>query len=126
MKTKFKLLLLVPFFALLLFSSCQDEVVEITDPSEAEALVAESTLTTLISSASKMDGSKDNIIDQASCLSIELPVTVVVRGLEIIIDSEEDFKVIEKLYDEFEDDEDKLDIVFPITIVLFVFGFLIF
>lgn len=118
MKTKLKLVLLLPFFALLLFSSCQDEVVEITDPTEAEALVAESTLTTLISSASKMDGSKDNIIDQASCLSVELPVTVKVRGLEVIIDSEEDFKIIERLYDEFEDDDDRLDIVFPIKIIL--------
>ncbi|MEP1487081.1 MAG: hypothetical protein ABJK28_01480 [Algibacter sp.] len=118
MKTKLKLLFLLPFFALLLFSSCQEEKVEITDPVEAETLVAESTLTTLISSASKMDGSKDNIIDEASCLSVELPVTVIIRGLEIIIDSEEDLKVIEALYDEFEDDEDTLDIVFPITIVL--------
>ena len=118
MKTKLKLLFLLPFFALLLFASCQEEKVEITDPTEAEALVAESTLTTLISSASKMDGSKDNIIDEASCLSVELPVTVIIKGLEVIIDSEEDLKVIEALYDEFEDDDDKLDIVFPVTIVL--------
>lgn len=118
MKTKLKLVLLLPFFALLMFSSCQEEKVEITNPTEADALVAESTLTSLISSASKMDGSKDNIIDKASCLSIELPVTVVIRGLEVIIDSEEDYKVIEAIYDEFEDDEDKLDIVFPITIIL--------
>ncbi len=117
MKTKMKSLLLLPFFALLMFMSCQEEVIEITEPNEAEALVADSALTTLISSASKMDGSKDNIIDKASCLSIELPVTVVVNGLEIIIDSEEDYKVIEAIFNEFEEDDDRLEIVFPITII---------
>tara|TARA_R110002049_G_scaffold62212_8_gene166533 strand:+ start:6533 stop:8278 length:1746 start_codon:yes stop_codon:yes gene_type:complete len=118
MKTKLRTLLLIPFFALLLFTSCQDEVIEITDPNEAETLVAESTLTSLISATSIMDGSADNIIDNASCLSVELPVTVIVRGLEITIDSREDFKVIEAIFKEFDDDEDKLDIVFPITIIL--------
>ena len=113
-----RLLLLIPFFALLLFTSCQDEVLEITPPEESEALVAESTLTSLISATSIMDGSADNIIDNASCLSVELPVTVIVRGLEITIDSREDFKVIEAIFKEFDDDEDRLDIVFPITIVL--------
>jgi hypothetical protein len=118
MKTNLRTLLLIPFFALLLFTSCQDEVIDITEPNETEALVAESTLTNLMSSTSIMDGSADNIIDKASCLSVELPVTVVVKGLEITIDSREDFKVIEAIFKEFDDDEDKLDIVFPITIVL--------
>ncbi len=115
MKTKF--LILLPFFALLLLTSCQDEVVDITPPNEAEALVANSNLTALVSATSKRDGSKDNIIDKASCLSVELPVTVVVNNLEIIIDSEEDFKTIEAIFDEFEDDDDRLEIIFPITII---------
>ena len=118
MKTKMRTLLLLPFFALLLFTSCQDEVTEISEPNEAEAIAADSNLANLMKSTSFKDGSKDNIIDQASCLSIELPVTVVVHGVEIIIDSEEDYKVIEAIYNKFEDDEDRLDIVFPITIVL--------
>ncbi|MFI1771718.1 hypothetical protein [Thalassobellus citreus] len=117
MKTKLRTLLLLPFFALLIFTSCQDEVTDITLPAETEALTATSELTTLMTSTAKLDGSKDNIIDKASCLSIELPVTVVVRGLEIIIDSEEDYNVIKALFDEFDDDDDSLDIVFPITII---------
>ncbi len=117
MKTKISKLLLLPFFALLMFTSCQEEVVDITPPNETEALSANSTLTALMSSTSTMDGSKDNIIDNASCLSIELPVTVVVNGLEIIIDSEEDYKVIEAIFNEFEEDDDRLEIIFPITII---------
>lgn len=118
MKTKMRLLILLPFFALLMLTSCQDEVIEITPPEESEALVAESTLTSLISSTSIMDGSSDNIIDQASCISVELPVTVIVRGIEITIDSTEDFQVIEALFNELDDDDDTLDIIFPITIIL--------
>lgn len=117
MKTKISTLLLLPFFALLMFSSCQEEVVEITQPNETEALTATSNLTALMSSASTMDGSADNIIDSASCLSIKLPVTVVANGLEIIIDSEEDYNVIEAIFKEFDDDDDHLDIIFPITII---------
>jgi hypothetical protein len=118
MKTKMRTLLLIPFFALFLFTSCQDEVIDITEPNETEALVATSELTSLISSTSKMDGSDDNIIDKASCLSIELPVTVVVNGLEIIIDSKEDYKLIEAIFNKFDDDNDYLDIIFPIKIIL--------
>lgn len=118
MKTKMKTLLLLPFFAFLMFTSCQDEVTEITQPDESEALTAESELTSLMFSTSTMDGSADNIIDNASCTSIKLPITVEVNGVEIRIDSKEDFKVIEAIFNEFEDDEDHLDIIFPITIVL--------
>ncbi|TGV02095.1 hypothetical protein [Flavivirga rizhaonensis] len=118
MKSKMRTLLLMPFFALLLFTSCQEEKVDITPPAESEALVANSELTSFISATSAKDGSADNIIDKASCLSVELPVTVVVNGLEIIVDSTEDYKVIEAIFNKFEDDDDKLEIVFPITIVL--------
>ncbi|TWO32517.1 hypothetical protein E1J38_006485 [Seonamhaeicola sediminis] len=117
MKTNWRILLLLPFFALLMFTSCQEEVVDITEPTEAEALVAESELTALVSAASKMDGSKDNIIDRASCISVKLPLTVVANGLEIIIDSEEDFEVIEAIFDEFDNDDDNLEMIFPITII---------
>ena len=118
MKTKMKTLLLLPFFALLLFTSCQEELIDITPIDESEALAPEAELTNLLFSASTMDGSADNIIDRASCLSVELPVTVFVNGLEIIIDSKEDFKVIEAIFNEFDDDEDNLEMVFPITIIL--------
>ncbi len=118
MKTNWKILLLLPFFALLIFTSCQEEAVEITPTEESDTvLVADSELTSFVSAASKLDGSKDNIIDQASCISVKLPLTVIVNGLEIIVDSEDDFAVIEAIFDEFEDDEDDLDMIFPITVI---------
>jgi hypothetical protein len=118
MKTKMRTLLLIPFFALLFFTSCQDEVTEITEPTEAETLTASSELTAMISSTSKMDGSEDNVIDNASCLSVQLPVTVIANGIEIKITTVEGYKTIEAIFKEFDDDDDKLEIVYPITIIL--------
>lgn len=117
MKTKFKFLVLLPFFALLLFTSCQEEEVFITPPDETEALAPSSELTSFLSATSKNDGSKDNIIDGTSCISVKLPVVVKVRGIEIRIDSEADYIKIKRLYNEVADDIDRLDIIFPITII---------
>ncbi|WP_157515040.1 hypothetical protein [Gaetbulibacter saemankumensis] len=117
MKTMLRTFLLVPFFALLFFTSCQEEVVDITSAQESEALTSDTELTVLISATSTLDGSQDNVIDKASCLSVELPVTVVVNGLEIIVDSEADYKVIEAIVKEFDGNDDILSIVFPITVM---------
>ncbi|MBU3822687.1 hypothetical protein KO566_11490 [Flavobacteriaceae bacterium XHP0103] len=117
MKTKLRTVLLLSFFALLFITSCQEEVTDITPPNESEALVAESELTAFMSATAKMDGSLDNIIDKANCLSVELPVTVIANGLEVTVDSTEDYQVIEAVFNEFDDDDDNLDIVFPITII---------
>ncbi|MFH4967101.1 hypothetical protein V8G61_02755 [Gaetbulibacter sp. M240] len=117
MRTHLKRLFFIPFFALLFLTSCQDEVTDIMPPNSSEALLAESQLTNNINATAIMDGSFDNIIDRASCLSVELPITVIVKGLEIRIDSKEDFIVIERIFKEFDNDEDILDIIFPITII---------
>jgi len=113
-----KKLLLLPFFALLMFMSCQQEVVEVTQPTEGEALVANSELTSLMKSTSTKDGSEDNIIDRANCLSVNLPVTVIANGVELVINSKEDYMLIKTVFDESDDDTDTLEIVYPITITL--------
>ncbi len=111
-------LLFLPLIILMTFTSCQDEVIDITDPNERETLVANSTLANLMQNTSLRDGSFDNIIDNANCISINLPVTIIVNGIEITIDSEEDLAVIEAIFDQFSDDTDEIEIVFPITIIL--------
>ncbi len=119
MKTSIKKILFLPvILSVLLFNSCQEESIETFQEEEEQVLVANSTVATLMQRTATRDGSYDNIIDNASCIDIVLPVTVFVNGLEIIVDSEEDFEVIEAIFDQLHDDEDSLDIVFPITIVL--------
>lgn len=120
MKTTLKKILLLPiFFIAILFTGCQDELNEVIQGSdEEEILVAESNVASLMKFTTTKDGSKDNIIDKSSCFNILLPVNVFVNGLEIIVDSEDDFEVIENLFDKYYDDEDYLEYVFPITIVM--------
>ncbi|WP_340074751.1 hypothetical protein [Leptobacterium sp. I13] len=111
--------LFLSFFLSLMFISCQDEIrIEKIDIDKDDIIPANSTTAILIEQLTSKDGSFDNIIDGASCISVSLPVTVNANGLEVIVDSEEGFDVIEAIFDEFNDDEDNLDITFPITIIL--------
>ncbi len=91
MKTKSFLnaVLILPLLTLvLLFSSCQDEVIEIIQDAPDEVLVADSEVATLLQKTSSNDGSKDNILDKSSCFNVALPVHIFINGLEIFIDSE--------------------------------------
>ena len=111
---------LISFLSLaLLFTGCQEEVNEIIQgTNDEELLVANSSVAMLMKSTATKDGSKDNIIDNASCFTVQLPVNVYVNGLEIIVDSEEDFETIEEIFDEYYDDDDYLEYVYPIVIEL--------
>lgn len=119
MKAIFKLI--VPFFlvlSLFYFSSCQQEVTEIIDPPAGVVFTPVSKIVDLIQRTSLRDGSDDNIIDGSSCTSLVLPITVVVNGLEITLDSKEDFYTVEHIIDRFDDDDDLIKIQFPVTVIL--------
>ncbi|RNC90271.1 MAG: hypothetical protein ED555_07450 [Allomuricauda sp.] len=105
------------FIAALSFTSCQEEFEEVGG-NEQETLMANSDTAALIVNTSTNDGSFDNIVDGASCFAVKFPYTVDVGGIQITIDSEEDLELIEDIFDEFDTDEDVLDILFPITITL--------
>lgn len=99
------------------FLSCQNEEVVINNPEE-NTLSTASTLAGLVAQVTLNDGSEDNIIDNSSCVSIVLPVTVIVNGQELVISTEDDYKLIERVFDESADDVDELVIIFPIKVVL--------
>ncbi|WGD34162.1 hypothetical protein [Olleya sp. YS] len=118
MKSTHKLFTAISLFALILLNSCRTEDMEIINPPEEDTLVANSAVANLMQRAASNDGSNDNIIDNANCFNIQLPVTVFVNGLEIIVNSESDFDTIEDIFDELDDDDDSISIQFPITIIL--------
>lgn len=98
--------------------SCQDEVIEETPTNEEETLVANSNLANLMRNTVTLDGSIDNIIDNANCILVDLPVTVVVNGVTLTIESVDDYDAIEEIIDEFTNDQDEIEIQFPIVIIL--------
>ena len=119
MKKIFKNLMYVGLFSMaLIFNSCQEEFEEINAGNDQETITASSTTANLIQNTSANDGSFDNIVDGASCFAVNFPYTVEIAGVQITIDSIEDLRIIEEIFDEFEDDEDILEILFPITITL--------
>jgi hypothetical protein len=118
MKNTLKRLGVLIFGVALTLVSCREEESVFIEGPQEETLAANSNIANLLQNTATKDGSDDNIIDNASCISIQLPVTVIVDGIEIIVDSPEDFETIEDIYDEFDDDEDILDIIFPVTIIL--------
>jgi hypothetical protein len=105
-------------FALsLLFSGCQKESEEIEPPPIDKIIAPNSAVDKLIRSIALHDGSFDNIIDFSSCTSVVLPVTVLANGHEIRIGSKDEFKLVERILDEFSNDDDKVAIVFPINVI---------
>lgn len=101
---------------LTILSSCQEEKVETLEPSPEEVVTTNSALREFVLRMTLNDGSIDNLIDDSSCISVELPVTVVVGDKEIVIDSVAGLGILEMILEESEDDD--LEIVFPITVVL--------
>ncbi len=103
---------------LFIFSSCQRESEEITPVPPKEVILPNSRVADHIERIALKDGSADNIIDHASCISLVLPVTVIVNGEQIRIDSTDDLILVEKVLDETETDNDTVSIIFPVRIIL--------
>jgi hypothetical protein len=110
----FTLLLVASLFAI----SCRQEESVLIEGPQDEVLKANSAVASLLQRTAMRDGSEDNIVDNANCLSIEFPFTVIVNGMPVTVTSLEDLDTVEDIFDEFDDDDDTLEITFPITIVL--------
>ena len=117
MKTKFNQFILLAFFALLSFTACQNEEIQVINPSEQETIVPSSALAGLMSNTTANYGAYDDVLDGSPCFSIDLPVTIVISDITITIESEEDLDELEDLFEQFEGNEDILDFIVPITII---------
>ncbi|WP_299437674.1 hypothetical protein [uncultured Aquimarina sp.] len=118
MKTQIKpIISFLILSSIILVTGCRTELDEEIGSPQDQTLEANSKVADLILKTVMNDGSGDNILDGSSCFNIELPVTVNVNGVDVYIDSEEDFELIEEIFNQLEDDIDDLDFIFPITII---------
>ncbi len=97
--------------------SCRKENEEFTETKDEETLKVNSKLSNLLLKTTLNDGSKDNILDNTSCFSISLPVTINLNEMRLTINSEDDFSIIEDSFNEFDDDNGSLEFVYPIAII---------
>ncbi len=100
------------------FISCRKEETQLIEPPEEETLIVDSPIFNLIKRTISNDGSVDNIIDKANCFTVKLPVSITANDIEIEVNTEMDYQVIEDVFDELDEDEDVIGISFPITIIL--------
>ncbi len=118
MKEKFYALLVFIFCFGLVLSSCQtdeaDSVIEIDDE---QTITVNSVLTRMLISASQNNGSADDIIDGSSCMSVVFPFTAIVNSQQLIIGSLDDLDMVQAIFDEYPDDRDTVDVVFPVSVI---------
>ncbi|MHA7058164.1 hypothetical protein ACWGOQ_0013160 [Aquimarina sp. M1] len=118
MKAQIKsLLLCLTTSAIVMTTSCRTELDEEIGAPQESTLEANSKVADLMLKMAMNDGSEDNILDGSSCFDVALPVMVYANGVEVTIDTEDDFELIEDIFDEFEDDIDELEFIFPITLI---------
>lgn len=118
MKKITNLLSLLALSLTLVLGGCQKEEEEFIDETEnPDTFTANSNLTQLLLSASQNDGSEDNVIDGSDCTALVYPVNVVANGQELTLESVADIATVEAIFDQFPDDTDTLELLFPITLI---------
>ncbi len=90
MKIRTKILL--TFLCLTVLISCRKDEFRFEEAPEETALVPTSLVANLMQRTVLKDGSDDNIIDKASCITIKLPVSLEVNGIQITINNEIDYE----------------------------------
>ena len=118
MKTTLKIFTVFTIISTLFLTACRTEEMEVINPPQEETLIPNSPVANLMLRTAANDGSNDNIIDNSNCFNIQLPFTVFVNGVEIIVDAEEDLDTVEDIFDEFDDDDDTIEFQYPITAIL--------
>lgn len=99
----------------LLLMSCQSEENEVIQDT-TQNLSKTSPLTTLLARVTQNPTSKDNVMDNSSCFSVVLPVTVIVNNQNIVVSTSADYQTVQDAIDAFSNDDDIVNFIYPITI----------
>ncbi len=111
-------IILTTLWGIITFNSCRTEEEEFIQAPDETLLTANSKVASLMLKTASNDGSIDNIIDKSNCFNIKHPFEVTANGEDIIIKSIEDYKIVEYIFDDDDDDIDNLTIKFPVNILL--------
>lgn len=102
--------------AILIFLfACQSEENEVVQDT-TQNLTNNAPLSNLMIRVSQNPTSNDNVIDNSSCFSVVLPVTVIVNGQNIVVATAADYQAVQDAIDAFSNDDDIVNFVYPITI----------
>ena len=101
----------------LLGVSCRSEDFQFESSPPEETLTPDSNAADLLYRVSLNDGSIDNVLDQANCFTVKLPVDVTVEGNTVTIEDESDFDALETLAEDTDEGLSALELVYPITLI---------
>jgi hypothetical protein len=117
MKEKFYTFCLFAVCVGFLFFSCQQEESVLIDETDDETITGNSVLGKMLVSASQNNGGIDDLVDGSSCFSLQLPVTVHVNSQILVVQSIFDLQTIQLIFNQSQNDEDTIEMVFPIEIM---------
>lgn len=106
--------LLMTITYILLFISCQEEYVDITEPDSSIAITNSDSVASLVLKVVLKDGSYDNIIDKCSEVSIKFPYSIRIRSKVINVESSKDIENIE--FEHFHE-ANGIVINYPVTVI---------
>ena len=95
--------------------ACQSEENEVIQDT-TQNLTNNAPLSNLMIRVSQNPTSNDNVVDNSSCFSVVLPVTVIVNGQNIVVATAADYQTVQDAIDAFSNDDDIVNFVYPITI----------
>jgi hypothetical protein len=111
-----KYILILISFVLISLTGCQKEE-EIIIQDETQTFTSSSDLSGLLFRTSQYPTAFDNILDNTSCFSVQLPVTVIVNNHQIVVANESDYQLVKNAIDQYSNDDDIVNFVYPITII---------
>jgi hypothetical protein len=113
MKKYYKILI---SFMLISIIGCQKEEETIIQD-DTQTFTSSSALSGLLLRTSQFPTAFDNVLDSSSCFSVQLPVTVIVNNQQIVVSNQLDYQLVQNAINQFSNDDDIVNFVYPITIV---------
>jgi len=95
---------------------CQKEEETIIQD-DTQTFTSSSALSGLLLRTSQFPTAFDNVLDNSSCFSVQLPVTVIVNNQQIVVSNQSDYQLVQNAINQFSNDDDIVNFVYPITIV---------
>ncbi|MCA0348197.1 MAG: hypothetical protein R2805_04040 [Flavobacterium sp.] len=103
-------------FMLISIIGCQKEEETIIQD-DTQTFTSSSALSGLLLRTSQFPTAFDNVLDNSSCFSVQLPVTVIVNNQQIVVSNQSDYQLVQNAINQFSNDDDIVNFVYPITIV---------
>lgn len=116
MSRYFKEIVLILATLSLLNTSCRQEEYAFEGTPLDQSISAGAKITGLLQNVALKDGSDDDILDGSNCISLELPLTVIIDGENYTVNDESDYYTIEALLESSEDSIPML--VYPVFAIL--------